>query len=59
MFETKIVAPLAGAWIEIIIEIKALRLIHVAPLAGAWIEINWLNCARVVYPSRSPRGSVD
>ena len=34
-----IVAPLAGAWIEIIEKaIEAVK-IYVAPLAGAWIEI--------------------
>ena len=33
------VAPLAGAWIEIISRIGANFLDAVAPLAGAWIEI--------------------
>ena len=35
----KNVAPLAGAWIEIIIVFKCCRKLLVAPLAGAWIEI--------------------
>ena len=33
------VAPLAGAWIEIIFGIDDLFVRQVAPLAGAWIEI--------------------
>ena len=33
------VAPLAGAWIEIIIESFSAFIGSVAPLAGAWIEI--------------------
>ncbi len=33
------VAPLAGAWIEIIRGAKAPITVLVAPLAGAWIEI--------------------
>ncbi len=33
------VAPLAGAWIEIIITNFNKALTEVAPLAGAWIEI--------------------
>ena len=37
---TALVAPLAGAWIEIIkICIKIRPVPVVAPLAGAWIEI--------------------
>ena len=34
-----IVAPLAGAWIEIVLRPAAHRSLKVAPLAGAWIEI--------------------
>ncbi len=34
-----IVAPLAGAWIEINDELENGSFIYVAPLAGAWIEI--------------------
>ena len=33
------VAPLAGAWIEILEIISSCYDISVAPLAGAWIEI--------------------
>ena len=33
------VAPLAGAWIEIPIKALTIPLKLVAPLAGAWIEI--------------------
>ena len=33
------VAPLAGAWIEILLLRRTLRITAVAPLAGAWIEI--------------------
>ena len=35
-----IVAPLAGAWIEIMDLNSTKKFITVAPLAGAWIEIN-------------------
>ena len=41
-----LVAPLAGAWIEIKDWIKPLSQNQVAPLAGAWIEIFLL---RVLY----------
>ena len=34
------VAPLAGAWIEIVSQIFRSSAWIVAPLAGAWIEIN-------------------
>ena len=34
------VAPLAGAWIEIISQLEMMQKIAVAPLAGAWIEIS-------------------
>ena len=33
------VAPLAGAWIEIATNLVCMNIIPVAPLAGAWIEI--------------------
>ena len=36
------VAPLAGAWIEILGYAEALANRKVAPLAGAWIEIDKL-----------------
>ena len=33
------VAPLVGAWIEIIKQITVVKIRIVAPLVGAWIEI--------------------
>ena len=33
------VAPLAGAWIEILLREEPQKFVDVAPLAGAWIEI--------------------
>ena len=33
------VAPLVGAWIEIVDEMDTLAQVAVAPLVGAWIEI--------------------
>ena len=36
-----IVAPLAGAWIEIEWESCYASQPEVAPLAGAWIEMQW------------------
>ena len=33
------VAPLVGAWIEIILQKSILPMSVVAPLVGAWIEI--------------------
>ena len=33
------VAPLAGAWIEILLKVIKIAYFNVAPLAGAWIEI--------------------
>ena len=35
-----IVAPFAGAWIEIALDWKSTRTDSVAPFAGAWIEIS-------------------
>ena len=34
-----LVAPFAGAWIEIVYAFTETAHIHVAPFAGAWIEI--------------------
>ena len=39
MSKQKNVAPLAGAWIEIMKFRVIIALRYVAPLAGAWIEI--------------------
>ena len=38
-FKSIPVAPLVGAWIEMIRAIYILLVIYVAPLVGAWIEI--------------------
>ncbi len=53
------VAPLAGAWIEIVgvgVEVSDTA---VAPLAGAWIEMFPDACYFCTLFCRSPRGSVD
>ena len=60
MKHVSIVAPFAGAWIEIIQRfIRLTELIPVAPFAGAWIEM----AAYLLLPfgggGRSLRGSVD
>ena len=39
LFLKVIVAPLVGAWIEIIGTIDDVEMYDVAPLVGAWIEI--------------------
>ena len=39
MGEDNIVAPFAGAWIEIMKNQPPIKAIKVAPFAGAWIEI--------------------
>ncbi len=55
----EVVAPLAGAWIEIVGVGKDVIRYTVAPLAGAWIEI-FYNRLRILYtPGRTPRGCVD
>ena len=53
------VAPLAGAWIEIVCRAKENMMIFVAPLAGAWIEIFTIVPNISLSLCRSPRGSVD
>ena len=53
-----IVAPLAGAWIEIWKEPYMGEDDIVAPLAGAWIEMHLL-CPVISVYGRSPCGSVD
>ena len=53
------VAPLVGAWIEIVkVFIEVLHFL-VAPLVGAWIEIYSTALKLLMNISRSPRGSVD
>ena len=54
-----IVAPYAGAWIEIRIESAYLFNAFVAPYAGAWIEICRIANTISSFISRSLRGSVD
>ena len=53
------VAPLAGAWIEIYNIQLFYRIPIVAPLAGAWIEMRFAICLNLPTAGRSPRGSVD
>ena len=54
-----LVAPLAGAWIEILPFLPASTSACVAPLAGAWIEIQSSLQPYSHDIRRSPRGSVD
>ena len=53
------VAPLVGAWIEILILSPAYSYLVVAPLVGAWIEIVRQYSILAFISRRSPRGSVD
>ena len=53
------VAPLAGAWIEIGQHGRYPLSDVVAPLAGAWIEIGKISAVEACKLRRSPRGSVD
>ena len=55
----KLVAPLAGAWIEILPVHTFHKQNIVAPLAGVWIEMILTEVSKKVGKSRSPRGSVD
>ena len=52
------VAPLVGAWVEILNITEPQKVYMVAPLVGAWVEI-WVELT-IQPPSsgRSPRGSV-
>ncbi len=54
-----IVAPHAGAWIEIIKEIPTKIGQFVAPHAGAWIEMEVMAVLIETILSRTPRGCVD
>ena len=54
-----LVAPFAGAWIEMIMIKSQTRKHNVAPFAGAWIEIRVGCSAPVSRVGRSLRGSVD
>ena len=53
------VAPLVGAWIEILEATSPTSPIQVAPLVGAWIEIADQHQGDLSALRRSPRGSVD
>ena len=53
------VAPLVGAWIEIVIIAGRVIKENVAPLVGAWIEITLEDLVETQEMGRSPRGSVD
>ena len=55
-----IVAPLAGAWIEICCAKENIIFGHLSlPLAGAWIEMAVVIMRPTGTDCRSPRGSVD
>ena len=54
-----LVAPLAGAWIETLLNLLFAAYESVAPLAGAWIETFICFMDILSMPRRSPRGSVD
>ena len=53
------VAPLVGAWIEILLHENGAKVVRVAPLVGAWIEIPYVSYLQSYVLRRSPRGSVD
>ena len=54
-----IVAPLVGAWIEILLFFSSSSSLSVAPLVGAWIEITEDKEHKMKALGRSSRGSVD
>ncbi len=56
---TVLVAPFAGAWIEIYLFRSYQCRITVAPFAGAWIEISDDKRIEIGLSGRSLRGSVD
>ena len=53
------VAPLTGAWIEIVAVSGKQPPMRVAPLTGAWIEIGASGKVDESVVRRSPHGSVD
>ena len=55
----RLVAPYAGAWIEILAYDGVFTGSDVAPYAGAWIEIPFMPEIYYFAKSRSLRGSVD
>ena len=50
-----IVAPLAGAWVEIGTQVAQNLSIMVAPLAGAWVEISFYRDGTTASRSLPPR----
>ena len=54
-----VVAPFAGAWIEIFLIVTTAPDVSVAPFAGAWIEIHIAYNQLTHLHRRSLRGSVD
>ena len=50
------VAPLAGAWVEIVLASLESGIGTVAPLAGAWVEIDWEEAKEKAMPSLPSRG---
>ena len=54
-----LVAPFAGAWIEMLENKGHEALLNVAPFAGAWIEIGLFLLQYFYLVRRSLRGSVD
>ena len=55
----ELVAPYAGAWIEIAFGYKSYKTLFVAPYAGAWIEIYVMDMAMFDPVGRTLRGCVD
>ena len=53
------VAPLGGAWIEILCKLDKALIAKVAPLGGAWIEITLETTLLISTLGRTPRGCVD
>ena len=53
------VAPYAGAWIEITEPVPDVYTVFVAPYAGAWIEINFAILNFPLTAGRTLRGCVD
>ena len=54
-----VVAPFAGVWIEIVLEVYAAGQAPVAPFAGVWIEIRRPALLHPAIQGRTLRGCVD
>ena len=52
------VTPLAGVWVEIVLNEAIEALIPVTPLAGVWVEITGVDVFGLLYHGHSPCGSV-